>query len=515
MAKATDIVPAGEILEGKYRIGERIAVGSMSVVVAARHMQLDEPVAIKILQPNLTNPRFTARFVREARNAARIKSEFVPRFFDVGWLSGGLPYLVMEYLEGETLARKIESRREIRVPDAVDYVIQACEAVAAAHMIGILHRDLKPGNLFLTSRLDGTPVIKVLDFGISRVRNSSGEREDEGLTVADVTLGSNDFKAPEQFAGHDMDARCDVWALGAILYNLVTLRQPFVGQTSRDVIKNIFAGGPRPPSELRPEIPPDLESAILRCLQGDPNSRPESVAKLALFLQAFGSERTRGIPDSILKAQRRARRLSEDNGRELPFRDVAAPVFADEDSMRGRDSVITAMPRPVPSNVPIASRHPRSSPSSPPSSMPRVVMLGLAGVMAGVFSLLVARRVMTRPRVEPVTQVNRRDPNSTSVAASDPIPAVSEQPIPVAPTAEPSASAITATQVPTAPTLAPQAGAPGSSPGATTAAPRAAAVSSPVSPPHGSRVRPRPVAAQKAAPAPSSGSAADPWGWDR
>lgn len=191
----------GEIVGGKFRIGKRIAVGSMGVVVHGRHVELDEPVAIKVLHPNLANPRFTARFVREARNAARIKSEHVPRFIDVGWLHGGLPYLVMEYLEGETLARVIARGGELPVSDAVDYVLQACEAVAAAHVNGILHRDLNPSNLFLTTRLDGSPLVKVLDFGVSRAFNSSGEREDEGLTVADVTLGSHDSQGPRATRG--------------------------------------------------------------------------------------------------------------------------------------------------------------------------------------------------------------------------------------------------------------------------------------------------------------------------
>jgi serine/threonine protein kinase len=505
----------GEIVGGKFRIGKRIAVGSMGVVVQGRHVELDEPVAIKVLHPNLANPRFTARFVREARNAARIKSEHVPRFIDVGWLHGGLPYLVMEYLEGETLARVIARGTQLPVSDAVDYVLQACEAVAAAHVNGILHRDLNPSNLFLTTRLDGSPLVKVLDFGVSRAFNSSGEREDEGLTVADVTLGSHDFKAPEQLVGRDVDARCDIWALGGILYNLLTLSPPFSGKTAQDIIKTILAATPTPARELRPTIPAELDSVILRCLQLDRERRPASIAKFALFLQQHASEQARHLPMSILKAARRARRVSGsavawENEAAQVARDVAAPevLFVASEDTASEAMVAPSLPRPAPAPLPFTNR----GASVPPRrSNPRWAAVAAAVAVAAL--LLVVAKVATRSlRGDPVAVTAGRALPLPKPTATDRATAVSAsgESVHADPTGEtPGSGTMTSTAVPppapspVAPAIPPTEVAPAPRPrsnGAATAKSPVARV--PIAPPH-----PRPTS--------SPGSSGDPWGWER
>ena len=169
-------VAVGEILAGKYVVERILGMGGMGVVVAARHIQLDERVAIKFLLPEAAKkPGIVARFLREGRASSKIRSEHVARVYDVGTLESGPPYIVMEYLEGSDLAAIIKQLGPLSVDEAVEYVLQACEALAEAHTAGIVHRDLKPGNLFLTTRADGSPAVKVIDFGISKVAERSGD----------------------------------------------------------------------------------------------------------------------------------------------------------------------------------------------------------------------------------------------------------------------------------------------------------------------------------------------------
>src|SRR6266542_4042743 len=162
-------VSEGDLLAGKYRVERVLGGGGMGVVVAAHHLQLARRVALKFLLPEAcSQPGSVERFLREARSAAQIGSEHVARVSDVGTLETGAPYMVMEYLKGDDLSQVLKTRGRLPLQEALDYVLQACEAVAEAHAIGIVHRDLKPANLFLTQRADGSPLVKVLDFGISK-----------------------------------------------------------------------------------------------------------------------------------------------------------------------------------------------------------------------------------------------------------------------------------------------------------------------------------------------------------
>src|SRR5262245_32594102 len=187
----------------------------MGVVVEARHIALDERVAIKFLLPDYARaPEASARFLREARAAVKIKSEHVARVSDVGELETGAPYMVMEYLDGRDLAGVLEKTGVLPIPDAVDYIIQGSEAIAEAHTYGIVHRDLKPANLFLTRRPDGTPLVKVLDFGISKVQSEGVDK----LTKTSAMLGSALYMSPEQMQHtRSVDLRTDVYALGISL----------------------------------------------------------------------------------------------------------------------------------------------------------------------------------------------------------------------------------------------------------------------------------------------------------
>ena len=209
-------IEPGQILAGKFQIERVLGRGGMGVVVAAQHLQLGQLVALKFLLPEaLRNPEVTERFLREARAAVRLKSEHVGRVIDVGTLDDGAPYLVMEYLEGQDLDSFREEHERLPVAQVVSFVLQASEAIAEAHSIGIIHRDLKPANLFLTVRADGSPTVKVLDFGIAKATEGS---EDFSLTKTATVMGSPAYMSPEQLrSARDVDARSDIWAIGVIL----------------------------------------------------------------------------------------------------------------------------------------------------------------------------------------------------------------------------------------------------------------------------------------------------------
>lgn len=286
-APLTEVQP-GDLLAGKYRIERVLGRGGMGVVVSAVHEALDERVALKFLLPEaLANQEAVQRFLREARAAVKIRSEHVARVTDVGTLESGAPYMVMEYLDGVDLARYLESRGPLPVPEAVEYMLQACEALAEAHALGIVHRDLKPANLFRIERVDGTPSIKLLDFGISKVI-----AHQVALTQTSSMLGSPLYMAPEQMtSSKHVDARADVWALGIILFELVTGEPPFQGETLPEVCAQILTTEPRPIRALRGDVPPELESVVARCLHKEREQRYGSVAELAVALGPFAPQR--------------------------------------------------------------------------------------------------------------------------------------------------------------------------------------------------------------------------------
>jgi serine/threonine-protein kinase len=244
----------------------------------------------------------------EARIAARIQCEHVVRVFDVASLEDGTPYIVMEHLEGDDLAVVLRRAGPFRVGEAVDYVLQASEAIAEAHAAGIVHRDLKPGNLFACRRLDESMTVKVLDFGVSKLlRKSDALQVQLVSTGPNVIMGSPVYCSPEQLiAAKSVDARADIWALGAILYELLSGRPPFRGGTLVEVIHQVMNENAEPLGSLRSDVPRELDAVVGRCLAKAPADRFPSTAELARALEPFAPRRCLLSIERIERVRRRA-----------------------------------------------------------------------------------------------------------------------------------------------------------------------------------------------------------------
>jgi serine/threonine-protein kinase len=374
----------GAMLAGKYRVDRVLGTGGMGVVVAALHVQLDDEVAIKLLRADLSGGASSAeRLVREARAATKIKSEHVTRVFDVGTLEDGSPYIAMERLRGSDFATIVEKDGALAPETVVDYVLQACEAVVEAHALGMVHRDLKPANLFLTHRMDGGACVKVLDFGVSKILAPEREpADDDGAAKApldradDTTLdpdasdasdaadaaggeraalerslrasltgtgahvGSPRYMAPEQVrAARNVDARADVWALGAILYELCTGQPPFDDDDGESLARAILEREPSPASTVSEAVPRGLSDAIAKALAKSLDARFQDVAALASAIAPFGTALGRTSAERIARVARVSR-----GSRGEPLEAESAARLADGFAVSQRDEAKHATP---------------------------------------------------------------------------------------------------------------------------------------------------------------------------
>ncbi|WP_437769277.1 protein kinase [Sorangium sp. So ce764] len=282
-------VAVGDVLASKYRVEQIVGAGAMGTIVAAWHLELEQRVAMKFLHSLRSDGGDPAeRFRREARALARIKSEHVARVLDVGSLEGGMPYMVMEFLEGNDLAHEIRTRGPLPVMEAVGYMLQALDAMAEAHATGIVHRDLKPANLFLSLRPDGDRVIKVLDFGISKSLLGIS-RDQVALTQTASLLGSPLYMSPEQVrSAKDVDTRADIWSLGVILYEMLTGRTPYDGDSVAQLFHALLYENAAPVAQLRPDVPRELDAVVMHCLAKEREQRWANVGDLAAALLPFG-----------------------------------------------------------------------------------------------------------------------------------------------------------------------------------------------------------------------------------
>jgi serine/threonine protein kinase len=301
---ASQQLGVGKVIDGKYRIDSLVGEGGMGVIWKATQLDLDRSVAIKVVREEFaSNEEVVNRTLLEARAAARLRGEHIVRVLDVGRLSTGAPYIVMEHLEGRDLYTDLAERLlPMPVNLAVDLVLEACEGLAEAHAAGIVHRDLKPENLFIAEQPDGSAVIKILDFGISKEIRSESPR---AVTNPATVIGSPQYMSPEQMRGSgDVDARADIWSLGATLYELLVGQAPFHATTIPALCSMVLEEDPTPPRHLRADVPIGLEAVVLRCLKKDRDDRYGSIGELAHALVMYGS------PSADDRAARIARVIS-------------------------------------------------------------------------------------------------------------------------------------------------------------------------------------------------------------
>jgi serine/threonine-protein kinase len=392
MVTAEAPVQAGDVLAGKYRVERVLGVGGMGVVVAATHVDLGQRVALKFLLPQaLLHPEAAPRFLREARAAVKIDSEHVARVIDVGRMENGAPYMVMEYLEGQDLSDHPKGR-DLPIPDAIDFVLQACEAMAVAHTAGIIHRDLKPANLFVARRPDGAPIIKVLDFGISKVTEIEAGKVD--LTQTSAVMGSPLYMSPEQMkSARRVDVRADIWSLGTILYELLAGVPPFNGETLGEVFAAVMMAEPPSLRQLRPEVSEQLERVVLRSLEKDPARRYANVGELTAALSGLAPDKSRILVERV-------------------------------SGILGRAGVTVSIPNSVPGRpAPVAAATNTSwedAPVVPVTGPRRAVVIGVGAlvVLLGVGAAVVISRG-TSPAVSPDTA-----PRAAAVAAVPATPVV-------------------------------------------------------------------------------------------
>jgi len=317
----------GAVVAGKYRVERTLGEGGMGIVVAATHLGLEQHVAIKFLLPEAARNKIAVeRFLREARVAAMVHSDYVARVHDVGTLEDGVPYIVMEHLEGSDLGQLIARSGALPVPETSEIALQACEALAALHAAGVVHRDLKPSNLFVTRRADGSPAVKLLDFGISKLTvGAQDSSPDPGLTATTTIMGSPSYMSPEQLKStKEVDPRTDVWSLGAVLFEALSGKQAFAGDSVPQVCAMIASEKPPSLVQFRPGLPSDLVRAVEGCLEKDPDKRI-SLVNLAAVLARTAPPRARPLLERIeaTLGTQATRPRTDTSTRELPVLPLA------------------------------------------------------------------------------------------------------------------------------------------------------------------------------------------------
>lgn len=417
---------AGDVVAGKYVVERTLGMGGMGQVLAAKHVKLGTKVAIKVVHPELAaDHQAVARFLREAQTMARLSSEHLVRVHDVGELPGGVPYMIMDYLEGKDLSALLVERGPLPVALALDYVRQACDALAEAHAAGIIHRDVKPQNLFLVRRASGVESVRVLDFGLAKAVTLNASQQ---LTQLGDVMGTAQYMAPEQLrSGEKVDARTDVWGLGATLFRLLTRQYPFQETNAALAAAAALTRLPVPVESIRPDLPPLVAALVNRCLSKDPAGRFQSATELA-----FAIEQARMMMAGLRSSQAF-----------VPA--TPSHAFVPATPSQSFVPVRAAPPPPASSQAPISGGN-----ASSPSNAPLYVSIALLTFL--LFGGLVASVLFVKRKPAPVVA------SSSSSSSMTPLPKAAP-PLPSAPAAatqvEPPAASAPLATASAAPTSSP------------------------------------------------------------
>jgi serine/threonine-protein kinase len=321
----------GEVIDGKYEVLEVLGEGGMGQVLAARHVELGQKVALKFMSPAIMEiPGAAERFTREAQAVAKLRSEHVCRVLDIGVTDSGARYIVIEYLQGSDLGDLLAERGQIDAGEAMGYIIQACDALGEAHDAGIVHRDIKPANLFVDESREGKPVLKVLDFGISK---NLGSDPNMIVTATNALMGSPMYMSPEQLLSpKEVDTRSDIWSLGVVLHELIVGKPPYYGQSMPEVVAQIINERTPPAATVSEEIAAPVREIIVRCLERDPVRRFATTSHLADALrdarEALGEIVPSDEPSRPVVAPAPSSSIVREQPREMPWVWIGAAIAA-------------------------------------------------------------------------------------------------------------------------------------------------------------------------------------------
>jgi eukaryotic-like serine/threonine-protein kinase len=449
----------GDVLDGKYRVERLLGEGGMGAVAKATHLLRRAPVALKFMSGAvLSLPGAVERFVNEGVAASQIDSDHVVKVFDVGRLPSGAPYLVMEYLEGFDLGQILEREGPtLPVARAVHFIVQSLRALQTAHAAGIIHRDMKPSNCFVIDKDGEADFVKLVDFGISKVR-ASEDGQAAHLTRTNSALGTPLYMSPEQARSpRDVDTRTDLYSVGAILYEMLSGRTPYTSESGEftEILFKIFTTEPEPLATLRPDLPEGLCAVVHHALQRDPKDRFGSAAEMAealtpfaderstqVFVRLRGTRRSNGPMHSLTPAAESARvSKSEATARTFPsFKDSAAPT-----------------PKPPSTEVGVTKEAAATRASATHPSRKGVAVAAVAvAIAAGAGFVALRGHSASSPPIQPEPSAAvLPPPASTPVAPVSPSAAPSSQAVLVAPEESPLPVASAASSVHPAPTAKP------------------------------------------------------------
>jgi len=469
LVMAAGLGSEGDILVNRYRVERVVARTAHEVVLEASHLDLGQRVLLRHLTTLAsTSPEAVARFQRGARKAREMRSEHAERVVDFGRLDTGAPYRAVELPRGPSLAEILRVRGALPVAEAVDIVLTACEPVAEAHASGVVHRSLSTANIYVERHSDGAPLVRVLDFGVSDPLEPDWASADELAPGAGASVEALRFASPEQIRNPGaVDARSDVWALGAILYELIAGAPLFQADSPLTLLAMIAADTPTPLGLLRTDVPPDLEQLVLSCLEKDPEARPRSVVDMVLALSPYASTEAQAAAARVARIVMRTTRPPP-----LPNQPLGTTMPPGRATSPGRT---TAPPARNSRALVRSSPPPRPLETTPPRADSRGFGMLFAGAAIGLGAAILAPRLAPPP-----PSAESRAPSATQPAA----PTAQPAPLAAASVAQPAAPTVT-TVAATQPTVAaPVAVAARPLPATPVAAPRPAAAPEPVAAAH-------------------------------